>query len=71
MINSGKVKGRIVELGLNQADVAKAIGMAQPTFNQKVNNIRPMDLDEAEKLAMVLKILPEEYNLYFFYTPVA
>lgn len=71
MINSGKIKGRIIELGLNQAEVAKMIGIAQATLSQKINNIRPMDLDEADKLATVLSIPPDEYNAYFFYTPVA
>ena len=44
MVNSRKIKGRLVELGLTQKDVAEKIGVAQPTVNQKINNIRPMDL---------------------------
>ena len=66
MVNSGKLKGRIVELGLTQKDVAKALGIAQPTVNQKLNNIRPMDLDEAEKLSVLLKLRPEEFQTFFF-----
>lgn len=66
LINANKVKGRIVELGLTQKDVSVALGVAQPTINQKINNIRPMDLNEAEKLADLLKIKPEDFASYFF-----
>lgn len=67
MINTRKVKGRMTEMQLTQKDVAEALGLAQPTVNQKINNIRPMDLNEAEKLSELLQIKPEEFNIYFFY----
>lgn len=66
MINSGKIKGRLVELGLTQKDVAEALVIAQSTANQKINNIRPMDLNEAEKLASLLHLRAEDFQLYFF-----
>lgn len=66
MINSNKLKGRLVEKGLTQKDVADILGIAQPTVNQKINNVRPMDLNEAEKLAELLDIKPEEFQIYFF-----
>ncbi len=66
MVNSRKIKGRLVELGLTQKDVAEKIGVAQPTANQKINNIRPMDLQEAEAIADLLKINPGEFVEYFF-----
>lgn len=66
MVNSNKIKGRMKELEITQADVAKCLGIAQPTANQKINNIRPFDLDEAEKLAALLKIESSEFGLYFF-----
>ena len=49
-----------------QKDVAEKIGVAQPTVNQKINNIRPMDLQEAEAIADLLKISPREFVEYFF-----
>lgn len=67
MINTNKVKGRLVEKGYTQADAACYLGIAQPTFNQKINNIRPMDLDEAEKLATFLDITNEEFPSFFLY----
>lgn len=71
MVNTNKLKGRIVEMGFTQADGAKCLKIAQPTFSQKINNLRPMDLEEAEKLADWLEIPVEEYVTYFFSTPVA
>ena len=70
VINSNKLKGRLVELGLTQKDGADYLGISQPTFSQKVNNTRPMDLEEAEKLATLLEIPVTEYGIYFFYQPV-
>lgn len=67
MINTNKLKGRMAELQLTQKDVADSLGLAQPTVNQKINNIRPMDLNEAEKLSDLLKIPPEDFSVYFFY----
>lgn len=67
MINTNKIKGRMAELQLTQKDVAKVLNIAQSTANQKINNIRPMDLDEAEKICDLLKIKPTEFEIYFFY----
>ena len=69
MINTNKIKARLVELGYSQKDGADCIGVAQPTFSQKINNIRPMDLEEADRLANWLEIPDNEYGLYFFYRP--
>ncbi len=66
MLNSKKIKGRMVELGVTQKDIAKSIGKAAPTVSQKINNLRPMDLEEAEKIAEILKISTGEFGIYFF-----
>ena len=66
MLNVSKVKGRLAELGLVQKDVAEALGIAIPTASQKLNRVRPMDLDEAEKLAKLLKIKDDQFKEYFF-----
>lgn len=66
MINSPLIKSRLQALGLTQNDVAKAWNVAQPTANQKLNRVRPMSLEEAEKLASLLKICPEDFSTYFF-----
>lgn len=66
MVNTNKLKGRMKELEITQADVAKSLGIAQPTANQKLNNIRSFDLDEAEKLSAMLHIEAGEFGAYFF-----
>ena len=49
MVNTQKIKKRMKELGLSQKDVANTLNIAQATANQKINNVRPIGLDEAEK----------------------
>lgn len=66
MINTAKIKGRMVELSLTQKDVSKALQLAQPTLNQKLNNIRPLKLNEAEHLAALLQIDKDDFADYFF-----
>ncbi len=66
MINTLKIKARMVEYGKTQKDIGAALGIAAATVSQKLNNIRPMDLDEAEKLCKILKIEPDEFGNYFF-----
>lgn len=66
MLNVSKVKGRMAELGLTQKDVAAALCIAVPTASQKLNRVRPLDLDEAEKLAGVLRIEESQFGEYFF-----
>lgn len=66
MVNTNKLKGRMKELEITQADVAKSLGIAQPTANQKLNNIRSFDLEEAEKLSAMLHIEAGEFGTYFF-----
>lgn len=71
MINANKLKGRLVEKGYTQAEAAAFLSISQPAFNQKINNIRPMDLNEAEKLSEFLDITHEEFPSFFLYRPVA
>lgn len=71
MVNSNKIKGRMVEMGITQRDVARTLNIAPPTVSQKINNVRPMDLDEAEALAKMLKIQMDEFGTYFFSDTVA
>lgn len=66
MLNVNKVRGRMAELRITQKDVAEALGIAVPTASQKLNRVRPMDLDEAEKLAILLRLGNESFGEYFF-----
>ena len=67
MLNTNKIKGRLAELGMNQKDVANSLGIAQATASQKINNVRSMDIVEAEKLSELLQISVDEYGVYFFW----
>lgn len=66
MLNVPKVRGRMAELNLTQKDVAKALDIAASTASQKLNRVRPLDLDEAEKLAKLLGLKDEQFAEYFF-----
>jgi transcriptional regulator with XRE-family HTH domain len=66
MLNVDKVRGRMAEMRLTQKDVATALGVAVPTASQKLNRVRPMDLDEAEKLATLLGLEDSQFGEYFF-----
>lgn len=67
MINSRKIKGRMAELEITQKRLAEIMGMSQATVSQKINNYRPMDLDEAEIMCRALQIEQKEFSEYFFY----
>lgn len=66
MLNVDKVRGRLAELKLTQKDVAKSLGIALPTASQKLNRVRPLDLEEAEKLATLLQLDDSQFGEYFF-----
>ena len=66
MINTNRIKGRMKEKEITQAAVAEYLGISQPTVNQKLNNVRALNLDEAEKLTILLDIDIGEFGKYFF-----
>lgn len=71
MVNTNKIKARIVELGITQKVLADAIGVATTTISQKINNRRAMDVSEAFKIAEVLKIQDTDFREYFFKEEIA
>ena len=56
MIDTRKVKARMVLLGLTQPDVAKLLGINVATFDAKLNGTRRIYLDEYIKLCEILKL---------------
>lgn len=56
MINTRKVKARMILLGLTQPAVAEAMGINVATFNQKLNNKRRIYIDEYLRLCEILKL---------------
>lgn len=71
MVNTLKVKGRMVEMGFSQKDLAIKLGVSLPTISQKINNKRPMSLSEAKQIINLLKINEADLTEYFFYDTVA
>lgn len=70
MVDSEKLKKRIAEMGILQADVAKKLNCSQSTVSLKINNKRPFFLDEAWELARMLRI-EDQFFSYFFASEVA
>lgn len=66
MLNTRKIKARLVELELTQKDVAKALNIAPATASQKINGIRPMSLQEARVLSGLLQLDKSDFGDYFF-----
>lgn len=66
MVNSQKIKARIVELGLTQEQVAERLDIAVSSFNLKVNNTsrRQFNITEVQELMRILNI--EDPKDYFF-----
>ncbi|MBQ8178014.1 MAG: DUF739 family protein [Clostridia bacterium] len=66
MVNTDKLKGLIVEKKTSQPKLAKKLGIAPATMNQKIHNKRPMLLEEALKLQELLEISDADFRIYFF-----
>lgn len=71
MINTLKIKEKMDKLNLKQGEIAKNIGIAGSSLSLKINNKRPMNLDEANILADILEIKTEEIKEYFFTNNIA
>ena len=71
MPNTNLIKERMREKEITQKDLAAALGIAAPTVSQKINGVRPIDLDEARTLAALLEIESGDFGRYFFASDVA
>lgn len=67
MINTLKLRGRIVEKGVTIQSLAPKIPCTPYTLGQKIANEAPMQIEEATILANELDIPDEEITEYFFY----
>lgn len=65
MINTAKIKGRIVEKGLTIQAIAPKIPCSAYTLGQKIGNESPMNLEEAMVLVEELNITKEEFADFF------
>ena len=67
MINTAKIKGRIVEKEKTIQSLAPKIPCSPYILGQKISNKAPMHIEEAETLIDELQIPIEEVPEYFFY----
>lgn len=68
MVNTNKLRGRIVEQGMTLGSLAPMIGLSPSTLGRKIKNQADMTLGEVEAIRYVLKISPERVMEYFFVT---
>ncbi|MBR7164503.1 MAG: XRE family transcriptional regulator [Clostridia bacterium] len=66
MVNTNKLRGRIIEQGLTIGSLAPMIGISPSTLGRKIKNHADMTLGEVESIRCVLKIPPERVMEYFF-----
>lgn len=67
MINTAKLRGRIIEKGKTIQSLAPKIPCTPYTLGQKIANESPMQIEEAATLANELDITDNEIVEYFFY----
>ncbi|MBE7010851.1 MAG: helix-turn-helix transcriptional regulator [Ruminococcaceae bacterium] len=66
MINTNKLKGKIVEQGLTFGRLAEKLGMSPSTLGRKIRNISDMNLEEVELIREILHIPATQIMDYFF-----
>lgn len=72
MVNVNKLKGKIVEQGMNVEKLAKKIGIDKSTLYRKLQDEgESITIKEASLMIEVLKLTVEEAHSIFFHQYVA
>lgn len=66
MVNTLKLKAKIVEKGLAQEHVAMQLRMTNATLNYKLNNKTEFKASEIKKLSEILHLTNDEVGAIFF-----
>ena len=67
VVNTNKLKGKIVECGMNISELAELIGIDKATLYRKINaNGQTITIKEADLISKDLKLSKEEVNDIFF-----
>lgn len=67
MVNINKLKGKIVECGLNTSELANLIGIDRATLYRKFNaDGESITIKEADLISKELKLSRDEVNAIFF-----
>lgn len=64
MTATNKLKAKMVEAGITQAELAKILGISYQAMNYKINNRSEFKVSEIEAVASALKI--RNKGEYFF-----
>ncbi len=62
--NSKKLRGRMIEKGFTQLDMANALGITYQAFSYKLNNKSSFKVSEIMKMCEILEI--SDKDTYFF-----
>lgn len=65
MINTQKVKIRMIELDLTNEDMRKALGLSSSGWSNKLNGLREITISELFILQNVLKLNDEQLKDFF------
>ena len=61
-----KLKGKIIEKGMNVEKLAELIGVDRSSLYRKLNNAEKITIGEAGKIKDVLELTGDEaYNIFF------
>lgn len=66
MVNTKALKDRMNEKEITLDMIAEAIDKKPVTARQKISNVRPIFLNEAEVIQNLLEIPDDEFRHYFF-----
>lgn len=71
MVNTNKLKGKIIEKGKTQSEVAKAIGISKATYYRKMKEGGNFSIEEVNKMTEVIPLSDSEAISIFFNRKVA
>lgn len=67
MVNTSKIRGRMVQLGISNNEAASALNLSVAVTVKKLNNLSVLNLAEAETLAALLEISDQAFGEYFLH----
>ncbi len=67
MVNTRKLRGKIIEKGFTYAAISDMLGISSCTFGKKIRNVSEMTISEAEQIISILSIPPCDALDYFFW----
>ena len=64
--NPNELKAARIRRGVTQKDMAERLGCTVPNYCMKENGVRNLFIKDANSIADVLKLSPQEINTIFF-----